>query len=383
MMQSLALPAVAFLLAAAAPAVADDGRPVPYANDAGIRLAVEGEGGSGAQPDRRLAEEIGRMETSLGAALPGAGPQTETVGEHRLAAMFRRFENDPGTVHVLLTTDADGMICHVTAPVTQQMEAALPAAIQACGGELSRKIATPTGQPSNAEQTVSAAPRPAPFTDNWSKVDDVFFRVTSRFGVGGMVVIDYEPVILFKDGTSYEVGDVALEDVDLAAARGSKSKLFGRWSRSTDAYTLTAADGKVHRYALQDGSFFEAFPADQETALLTRYKRVSGGGNTALGGETMIASSNTYSFSPDGRFRIEGSVGASTAGDQSGISTTLQGKSSMAVSGRFTLEHHTLTLIYADGHQERHFFAFASKNNPPVPDAHMIFIGDSTYISED
>jgi hypothetical protein len=55
----------------------------------------------------------------------------------------------------------------------------------------------------------------------------------------------------------------------------------------------------------------------------------------------------------------------------------------MAVSGRFTLEHHTLTLIYADGHQERHFFAFASKNNPPVPDAHMIFIGDSTYISED
>jgi hypothetical protein len=81
--------------------------------------------------------------------------------------------------------------------------------------------------------------------------------------------------------------------------------------------------------------------------LSTRYKRISGGGNTALGGEVMIARSSIYTFTPDGRFRIEGSVGASNSGEQTGVSTTLQSESAMA--GRYALDDHTLVLTYSDG----------------------------------
>jgi hypothetical protein len=126
---------------------------------------------------------------------------------------------------------------------------------------------------------------------------------------------------------------------------------------------------------------FEAYPAEQPAMLATRYKRISGGGNTALGGELMIARSSIYTFMPDGSFRIEGSVGASTSGEQSGVSTTLQSDSEMA--GRYALDRHTLVLTFADGRQERHFFAYASKGNPPELDPSMIFIDDSTFTGDE
>lgn len=37
----------------------------------------------------------------------------------------------------------------------------------------------------------------------------------------------YVPVILFKDGSYYEIDDAALEDVDLAAARAAHPNLWG------------------------------------------------------------------------------------------------------------------------------------------------------------
>ena len=270
MRQRVLLPVFAFLVAAT-PAIAEEpgSRALTYPNDAGIRLFIEAEGGPAAQPARRLNEAIARMENSLGSALPGDAPQIETLGGHTFAAIFRRFQNDPDIVHVLLTTDADGAICHVAGPMTPQLQTALPPALQACGSELSRQVAaTSTLPPSDAGK---AAPLASPkFADNWSQVEGVFFRGTSRFGVGGMIVLDYRPVILFKDGTYYEVGDAALEDVDLAAEQAAKPQEFGRWSQSGNAYSLTGADGKAHSYEIQGGNFFKAFPGDRGGTLSAR-----------------------------------------------------------------------------------------------------------------
>lgn len=383
MRQRILLPVFAFLVVAA-PALAEElgSRALAYPNEAGIQLSIEAEGGPAAQPSQRLNEAIARMENSLGSALPGDAPQIGMMGGHTFAAIFRRFQKDPNMVHVLLTTDADVAICHVAGPMTPQLQAALPPALQACSGELSRQVAAASAQPPS--DVGKAPPLASPkFADNWSQVEGVFFRGTSRFGIGGMIVLDYRPVILFKDGTSYEVGDAALEDVDLAAERAAKPQEFGRWSQSGDAYSLTGTDGKAHSYELQGGSFFKAFPADRGGALSARYKRISGGGNTALGGETMIATSNQYAFTAGGQFRIEGGVGASISGDQSGVSTTLQSETGMAAPGHYALDNHTLTLIYPDGRQERRFFAFASRKNPAVLDPGMIFMDDSSYTSED
>jgi hypothetical protein len=374
------LPACVLVLSATA-ASAEDPRAVAFQNDAGIAVTIESAGAPGADPGQRLMDRIARMESELGPAMPSDAPQMESIDGHSLAAVFRRFEREPDMVHVLMTTDADSAICHVAGAMTDRMQAALPAAIQACGGELMRVAAT-AAAPAPAVKQAAAAPMPgASFAGNWSNVSEVLFRSVAGIGVGGMVVMEFEPVILLKDGTYYEVSDSALEDVDLAAEQSAKPNRFGRWSQSGGSYVLTNADGKAKSYALQDGALFKAYPAEQATMLSTRYKRFSGGGNTALGGEMMIARSNIYTFMPDGRFSTEGSVGASSSGEQTGVSTTLQSESAMA--GRYTLDNHTLVLTFSDGRQERHFFAYASKGTPPQLDPGMIFIDDNTFTGDE
>ena len=374
------LPACVLVLSATA-ASAEDPRAVAFENDAGIAVTIEGAGAPGADPGQRLMDRIARMESEIGTAVPNDAPQMESIDGHALAAVFRRFEREPDMIHVLMTTDADSAICHVAGAMSDRMQAALPAAIQACGGELMRVAAT-AAAPAPAVKQAAAAPMPsASFAGNWSKVSQVLFRSVAGIGVGGMVVMEFEPMILLKDGTYYDVGDRALEDVDLAAEQSAKPNQFGRWSRSGDGYVLTNADGKAKSYALQDGALFKAYSAEQPTMLSTRYERFSGGGNTALGGEMMIARSNIYTFMPDGRFSTEGSVGASSSGEQTGVSTTLQSES--ATAGRYTLDNHTLVLTFADGRQERHFFAYASKGTPPQLDPGMIFIDDNTFTSDE
>jgi hypothetical protein len=374
------LPACMLVLSAAA-ASADDTKVIAFENDAGIVVAMEGAGAPGADPARRLVDMVARMESKLGPATPDDAPQMETVDGHSLAAVFRRFGQEPDMIHVLVTTDADSAICHIAGAMTDRMQAALPGAIQTCGSELMRVAATASA-PAPAAKQAAAAPAPnAAFAGNWSNVAEVLFRSVAGIGVGGMVVMEFEPVVLLKDGSYYEVSDAALEDVDLAAERSARPNRFGRWSQSGDSYVLTNADGAAKSYALQDGALFKAYPAEQPTMLSTRYERISGGGNTALGGEVMVARSNVYIFLPDGRFQLEGSVGASSSGEQSGVSTTLQSDS--AAAGRYTLDHHTLVLTFGDGRQERHFFAYASKGTPAQRDPGMIFIDDNTFTSDD
>lgn len=375
------LPACALALAAAT-ASADTSRNIGFENDAGIAVAIEDAGAAGDEPARRLMDAIARMEAEFGAAAPNDAPQMESVDGHSLAAVFRRFEREPDMIHVLMTTDADSAVCHIAGVMSDRMQAALPAAIQACGGELMRVAATAAAPAPAAKPAVPAAPlADAAFAGNWSNVSEVLFRSVAGIGVGGMVVIEFEPMVLLADGVYYDVGDEALEDVDLAAERAARPNSFGRWSQSGDSYVLTHADGETKSYALQDGVLFKAYPAEESATLSARYKRISGGGNTALGGEMMVARSSTYSFTPDGRFQMAGSVGASSSGEQSGVSTTLQGDS--AAAGRYTLGRHTLVLTFDDGRQERHFFAYGSKGTPPQRDPGMIFIDRDTFTSDD
>ncbi len=154
--------------------------------------------------------------------------------------------------------------------------------------------------PGNAPPVAAEPPAEPRHAANWAAVEGVYFRSTTGVGVGGMVVIEFEPLILFRDGSYYEIDDAALEDVDLAAERAAKPRRFGRWTRSGDSYVLTGTGGKPQDYRLQDGSFFKAYPAEASERTIARsYRRMSGGGNTAMGGNVMIAVSNRYDFRSD------------------------------------------------------------------------------------
>lgn len=238
-----------------------------------------------------------------------------------------------------------------------------------------------TGAPAATPGSALAA-APATHGDNWSKVEGVYFKSYTGVGVGGMVTIEYEPVVLFKDGSYYEVEGPALEDVDLVASRAAKPAAWGRWSRSGATYVLTDHKGRASDEKLQDGSFFKAFAAEDGGGTLRRaYKRVSGGGNSALGGEMSIMTQTRFAFAPDGSLAREGSAGAIGSGAQSGVS--MAAGSRRGGGGRYTVKRHTITMTGADGKTERQFFAFGSQGAVPRVDDDMIFIGDRAFVDMD
>ncbi|MDP4022880.1 hypothetical protein Q8W71_09625 [Methylobacterium sp. NEAU 140] len=231
-----------------------------------------------------------------------------------------------------------------------------------------------------AAAAAPAAPLPAVplHAANWDGVEGVYFRSSPSFGVGGLMIMDFEPLILFRDGTTFEVGTAALEDVDLAAARAAEPRRFGRWTRSATGYVLTDAKGRSDDHKLQDGQFFRAFPAPAGDAFTQSYRRLSGGGNTAMGGDVMIAVSSRYDFRADGTYGRGGSVGATNSGASTGVGTAVAGRPRQE-DGRYALDRHTLTLTGPDGRLRRLFFAFGSQGDPARIDRAMIFVGDSVF----
>ena len=243
-------------------------------------------------------------------------------------------------------------------------------------------VADPRPAPPSLPGPVPDASAPPRHAANWDAVEGVYFRSATGFGVGGMMIVDFEPLIVLKDGTTYEIGETALEDVDLAAERMAQPRRFGRWTRKGQGFVLTGADGKPADYALGDGSFFRAFPAAADERVARAYRRLSGGGNSAMGGDVAVAVESRYDFRADGRYGRGGSVGAINSGASTGVGTTI-GRRRGPEGGRYRLDRHTLTLTGADGRSRRLFFAYGSQKDPPEIDRDMIFVGDSVYSSDD
>ncbi len=253
----------------------------------------------------------------------------------------------------------------------------------------SPKAATDVAPP--ADPQTAPPPSPAAMEDaaapprhaaNWDAVDGVYFRSTTGVGVGGMVTIEFEPLIVLNDGTFYEIGDTALEDVDLAAERNAKPRRFGRWTRKGEGFVLTDWRGNANDYKLGDGSFFRAFPASADERVGRAYRRLSGGGNSALGGDVAVAIESRYDFKTDGRYGRGGSVGAINSGAGTGVGTAI-GRRRAPEGGQYHLDRHTLTLTGADGRSRRLFFAYSAQKDPPEIDRDMIFVGDSVFSSDD
>lgn len=253
-------------------------------------------------------------------------------------------------------------------------------------GDVSRppreRAAPPSVADARPEPPAPDASAPPRHAANWDAVDGVYFRSVTGFGVGGMITVDFEPLIVLRDGTYVEIGDAALEDVDLVAERAARPHRFGRWTRAGGGFVLTDSKGRANDYKLGDGSFFRAFPAAAGESVSRAYRRLSGGGNSAMGGDVAVAVESRYDFRADGGYGRGGSVGAINSGASSGVGTAI-GRRRAPEGGRYALDRHTLTLIGADGRSRRLFFAYGSRNDPPEIDRDMIFLGDSVFTDAD
>lgn len=96
------------------------------------------------------------------------------------------------------------------------------------------------------------------------------------------------------------------------------------------------------------------------------YRTISGGGNTALGGDVMIAAGTNITFYPDGKFESK----SGKRGSSSRVTTS----SSSTANGTYSLEGHSITMRYADGRTMKTAFAYMDPKGDKG-----ICIGKATY----
>lgn len=204
-----------------------------------------------------------------------------------------------------------------------------------------------------------------------SQILGVYMVLSYQAGVGGYIYPVYDPVIFLKDGTYCEDVRVPPTELDVVASRRGEPKRWGHWKRVGNEFQLQDEKGKWGKpQKLQ-----EAKPGGKSEKLSGTFTTIGGGGNTAYGGGTMIAVSNSYTFAPNGSFKSGKSVGASSAEPLSDTSVTVASKKSS--EGTYTIDNYTLTLRYSNGYVERRFFAYMDADKKTA-----IYINGSAYLNK-
>ncbi len=208
-----------------------------------------------------------------------------------------------------------------------------------------------------------------------SQIVGIYLNENYTTGVGGMTVIEYDPVLLLRDGTAYEDFDVPPTELNIASFKKARPRRVGRWTKTAKGFSVRF-NGEKSSSELK--ASFKVKPAAAGQKLTGEYETIGGGGNTALGGNVMVAYSNSYFFDRNGRFSGERGGGSSVAGNDSQGSVAVASRSKNA--GTYSLSGYTLRLKYNDGRVARRLFYFypdkGSKGKP------VIGIGSSAYIPE-
>ncbi|MBC8140402.1 MAG: hypothetical protein H7Y38_03060 [Armatimonadetes bacterium] len=187
-----------------------------------------------------------------------------------------------------------------------------------------------------------------------SQVFGIYSKTVGRTGAGGMLIMQPVPMVMLNDGTFFNDFDVPLSDFDVAAARIARPTAWDKWRKRGGV--LEEQYGKS---PWEKVDWYGPLPAAKPNEKLNGfYSSLSGGGNTALGGGTMIVVTNDITFLPDGRFKAGRFVGAMSS--EGGAQTTVQNQKN--TDGTYTLSGYTMTLKYNDGRVERKAFAFMDKD---------------------
>ncbi|MEL6860777.1 MAG: hypothetical protein AAGL11_02985 [Pseudomonadota bacterium] len=219
--------------------------------------------------------------------------------------------------------------------------------------------------------TTKAPVAPLPEPTSSAAMEKVVFDLSYSYGVGGAVYPKYAPLYLFKGGAACRCSDLAPGDVDVHALRRSRPEDVGTWRKSGGKYLVTYADGESDELDPAIGP-----PATIPNGrLFGRFGSIGGGGNTALGGNSIVIASKDYDFRADGTFSQE-----SFGGGGNGVVTAGSKRGSV---GQWRLDGATLTLSYPDGTRLRTSVYWSARGDlvNGVPDA--IWIGGKAYKMED
>ena len=200
-----------------------------------------------------------------------------------------------------------------------------------------------------------------------TQIVGLFLNESYGVGVGGSMTIEYEPVLLLRDGSARRNLAIPPLDIVLAKDKVTYKKDWGRWARSAGKFVVHWGSGSKDELKPN----FKVLAGRSGETLQGRYSTIGGGGNTALGGDVMVYYSKAYNFGRDSRFLSDSSGGGGTSSVTS-LSTSKN-------AGRYRIDGYTLTFQFNDGRQVRRLFYFY----PDGKRGDVIGIGDSAYTHDD
>jgi hypothetical protein len=156
----------------------------------------------------------------------------------------------------------------------------------------------------------------------------------SPSGVGGTLVVNYRPAVLYKDGSFSRDAERALR---------SDARIDGRWQRDGSGFVLQGTNDKAQDVPAK----MRARPAAAGQTLEGTYRSLSGAGAAGTGVSTVVAF-NTMAFSASGRVELAQGAGASGGG--------LSTRGTQSSSARYQIEGHTITITHDNGQREQRLF---------------------------
>lgn len=216
-----------------------------------------------------------------------------------------------------------------------------------------------------------AAPKPAPTIaqnppSSSLPLEGIYLHLEYQTGVGGGVYPVYVPYVFYSDGrVTSDLTYYPSSAADIANWKQKRPKGWGRWSRNGEEISLQWDDPQRKPSLWKKSSWHLARSAPGGYQLSGAYGSIGGGGNTALGGTTMVAAWNNYNFSPDGTM----TNGKGAMGSNEQVTSTSQRSN----QGTYQVEGTSIHFRYADGKQERRwFFLFPDSDN-------VIGIGNTVF----
>lgn len=187
-------------------------------------------------------------------------------------------------------------------------------------------------------------------------IEGLYLHLEYQVGVGGAVYPTYEPYILLPDGTiTDDLSYYPSSEADINTWRQKKPREWGRWTKNGNTIAIQWNNPK--RKPETWDKWFVAKAGDPGMSISGQYRSIGGGGNTALGGSTMVAAWSNFQFSPDGTV-----TSSSGAGGGNPNVTVLSQRA--AKQARYHIDNYTIDLQYADGRRERAwFFRFPDSDN--------------------
>jgi hypothetical protein len=203
------------------------------------------------------------------------------------------------------------------------------------------------------------------------QIHAVIMHLEYEAGMGGAIYPVYNAYILLKDGSIYKHPITSPAYLDVAASKISEPKKWGAWKQNgTTIITYWPTEiPRDQNSTWEKKSYYNTLPAKQGEHIEGSFKTLTGGGNTALGGDVLVVASANITFNQQGKFTL-----AKSAGVSSGSETWENSNSKSGEAGTYTLDEYSIVLNYNNGKTERRFFFF-------YPDSRKHFgIGQSVYM---